>query len=144
MQEISRFSGAEANFVVHMTEDQEKILNALADLLHVPANRFEAASSEGHFKNKILTFKAIFSSSEANRLASQIASSFSSTDRQELSRMIDQFSDEKGNLYLRLDKQRACQGKVSLSEADAIRFKFKPVKRYRPTSNVESYRELFS
>jgi RNA binding exosome subunit len=57
---------------------------------------------------------------------------------------MEQFSDEKGNLYLRLDKQRLCQGKISVSTGDSIRIKFRPVKRYRPTSNVETYRGLFT
>jgi RNA binding exosome subunit len=67
-----------------------------------------------------------------------------SSDREHLSSALPEYSDERGNLYLRLDKQRICQGKVSLSETDAIRIRFKPVKRYRPSGNLESYRGLLS
>ena len=144
MEESVKFSGAEANLVVHMTEDQEKILRALEENLRIPLDRFSATPSEGHFKNRILMLKALFSSHEANDLASHIADGLNSVDRKYLLDTIEQYSDEKGNLYLRLDKQRLCQGKISISTADVIRIKFRPVKRYRPMSNVESYRGLFT
>jgi RNA binding exosome subunit len=144
MDEVARFSGAEASLVVHSTEDGGKILGSLQETLRLPMERFSSTPSEGHYKNKILIFSAIFSSREANDLASLIAAGLSSTDRQELLRSMEQFSDEKGNLYLRLDKQRLCQGKISVTTADSIRIKFRPVKRYRPTSNVETYRGLFT
>lgn len=144
MTDEFKFSGAEANLVVHATEDQKRILDSLQDNLNVSPERFSITPSEGHYKNKILMLKAIFSSSEASQLAASIASKLNSVDRQELWQNMDQFSDEKGNLYLRLDKGRLCQGKVSISSTDSIRIKFKPIKRYRPTSNLEIYRGLFA
>lgn len=144
MQEDFKFSGAEANLIVHATEDKEKILKSLRDSLQIPSERFATMPSEGHYKNRILALNAVLSSAEANDLASHIASSLNSTDRQELVHAIDEFSDEKGNLYLRLDKQRLCQGKISITFSDSVRIKFKPVKRYRPTSNLENYRGLFA
>lgn len=144
MEEAVRFSSAEANLVVHATEDQQRILKSLEQELQIPSEVFSVTPSEGHYKNRILMLKAVFSSNDANALATRIASSLNSTDRQELLRGIEQFSDDKGNLYLRLDKQRLCQGKISISTADSIRIKFKPVKRYRPTSNLETYRGLFA
>ena len=144
MEADFKFSGAEASLIVHATEDREKILKSLSDSLEIPSEKFATTPSEGHYKNKILTLNAVLSSSEANDLASRIVSGLNSTDRQELVRAIGEFSDEKGNLYLRLDKQRLCHGKVSMSFSDSIRIKFKPVKRYRPISNLENYRGLFS
>ena len=144
MQEDFKFSAAEANLVVHATEDLEKILRSLQATLGVQPEKFSSMPSEGHYKNRILMLRATFSSAEAADLASLVSSNLNSSDRQELWQNIEQFADEKGNLYLRLDKQRLCQGKISLSTADSMRIRFKPVKRYRPTSNLESYRGLFS
>jgi RNA binding exosome subunit len=68
----------------------------------------------------------------------------SSVDTDHLLRFIHEYSDEKGNLYLRLNKQKLCHGVVTLSETDAIRIKFKQVKRiYKPSTEVESLRDLF-
>ena len=139
-----RFSAAEVDLLLHATEDGGKVLKSIQDTLAVPSERFSISPSEGHYKNKILLLKAMLASREAGDLALQIMSCLNSSDRGRLSGSLHEYSDEKGNLYLRLDKQRICHGKVSLSETDAIRIRFKPVKRYRPSGNLESYRGLLS
>lgn len=139
-----RFSSAEVNLLLHGTEDGNKVLQSMQNTLSIPPERFSSMLSEGHYKNKILLLKATLSSQEAGELARRIMSLLNSLDRERLSSSLAEYSDEKGNLYLRLDKQRICQGKVSLSETDAIRIRFKPVKRYRPSGNLESYRGLLS
>ncbi|HEX2472729.1 MAG TPA: RNA-binding domain-containing protein [Nitrososphaera sp.] len=131
-----KFSAAEINLVLHATEDEGKVLKAIDDVLLVPSKRFSSSHSEGHYKNKILLQKAILSSHEAGSLARRVISLLNSADREHLSRSIHEYSDEKGNLYIRLDKQRMCQARVSLSETDAIKIRFKPVKRYKPSGAV--------
>src|SRR5687768_1471808 len=126
-----KFSAAEVNLLLHATEDGGKVLQSIQDLLSVPTERFSSEPSEGHYKNKILLLKAMLPSREAGDLATRIMSLLNSPDRERLSRALPEYSDEKGNLYLRLDKQKMCHGKVSLSEIDAIRIRFKPIKRYR-------------
>lgn len=129
---------------MHATEDRGKVLAAVEKALAVPVSSFSGEPSEGHFGNKIVLLKASVSSKEAGALATRILSSLNSPDRQELADRIEDYSDEKGNLYLRFDKQRICQGRLSLAESDAVRVKFKPVRRYRPSGNVETYRGLLS
>jgi RNA binding exosome subunit len=143
MTEDTKFSGAEISLVIHATEDKEKIMKSLQDTLQILVDKFSIESLEGHYKNRILALKSILSNDEANKLASHISSNLSSLDRQEVRDNMNQFTDEKGNLYLRLDKQRLCQAKISISVADTVRVKFKPVKRYRPSSSLENYRGLF-
>jgi RNA-binding protein len=138
-----KFSVAEVNLVLHATEDGGKVLQSIQDMLLVPSELFSSSASEGHHKNKIVLLKAILSSQEAGKLASRIISLLSIADREQLSRLLHQYSDEKGNLYIRLDKQRLCKGKVLLSETDAIRIRFRPIKRYKPSGSSESYRALF-
>lgn len=138
-----KFSAAEINLVLHATEDEGKVLKAIEDMLLVPSKRFSSSPSEGHYKNKILLQKAVLSSHEAGSLAARVISLLNSADREHLSRSIHEYSDEKGNLYIRLDKQRMCQARVSLSETDAIKIRFKPVKRYKPSSAFQGYGSLF-
>ena len=142
-QDSLKFSVAEINLVLHATEDEGKVLQAIEDVLLVPSMRFSSSASEGHFKNKIVLQKAILSSHEAGSLAKRVISLLNGADREHLSRLVHEYSDEKGNLYIRLDKQRMCQGRVSLSETDAIRIRFKPVKRYKPSSAIQDYVGLF-
>jgi RNA-binding protein len=138
-----KFSAAEINLVLHATEDEGRVLKAIEDVLLVPSMRFSNSHSEGHYKNKILLQKAILSSHGAGSLAKRVISLLNSADREHLSRLVHEYSDEKGNLYIRLDKQRMCQGKVSLSETDSIRIRFKAVKRYKPSGTVQGYLGLF-
>ncbi len=143
-QDSLKFSAAEINLVLHATEDEDRVLKAIEDVLQVQSKRFSSSYSEGHFKNRIVLQKAILSSQEAGSLAKRIISLLNSTERGHLSRLVHEYSDEKGNLYIRLDKQRICQGRVSLSESDAIRIRFKPVKRYKPSGAIQGYAGLFN
>jgi RNA-binding protein len=138
-----KFAAAEINLVLHATEDEGKVLKAIEEILFIPSTRFSRSSSEGHYKNKILLQKAILSSKEAAMLAKRVISLLNSADREHLSRLVDDHADEKGNLYIRLDKQRMCQGRVSLSETDAIRIRFRPIRRFKPSDAVQNYMSLF-
>ncbi len=139
-----RFSSAGVQLVLHATEDRDKVLVAVEKALTIPASKFKGEQSEGHFGNTIFLLNASVASKEAGPLATRIVSSLNRIDRQELADHIEEYSDEKGNLYLRLDKQRLCQGKISLADSDAVRVKFKPVHRYKPSSNLQNYRGLLS
>lgn len=132
--------------MLHATEDPGKVLAAVEKALPVPAASFEGEQSEGHYGNAIVLLRATISGRDAGALAIKIISAFNRLDRQELYDHLEEYSDEKGSLYLRLDKQRLCQGKVSLAESDAVRVKFKPVHRYhKPSgSSLEIYRGLLS
>lgn len=138
-----KFAAAEVNLVLHATEDESKVLKAIEEILLVPSTRFLRSSSEGHYKNKIVLQKAILSSKEAAMLAKRVISLLNSTDREHLTRLVNDYADEKGNLYIRLDKQRICQGRVLLSETDAIRIRFKPIRRFKPSDSVQNYMTLF-
>lgn len=144
MPEEPRFSGAEVDLVLHATEAHDRVLKSIWESLQISPERFSSLPFEGHYKNRILLLRANLSSQEASELAFSITSLLNSADREALSRNLASYLDEKGSLYLRLDKQRVCQGKVSLSESDSIRIRFRPVKRYRPTGSVDSYRGLLS
>ena len=143
-EESPKFSAAEVDLVLHATEDEGRMLQSVQEMLSISADRFSKAPSEGHFKNRIMLYKATLASREASGLAVRIVSGLNSTDREHLSRSLHEYSDERGNLYLRLDKQRLIQGKVSLTETDAVRIKFKPIRRYKPSGTLETYRGLLS
>ncbi|MFL6430345.1 MAG: RNA-binding domain-containing protein [Nitrososphaeraceae archaeon] len=139
-----RFSSAEINIVVHATEDENKILHSLFDVLSIPSEKFSYSFSECHWGNKILILTATIDGQVAKDLILKIISLLNSVDRYHLSNFFDKYVDEKGNLYIRLDKQRICKGRISLSERDSIRIRFRPVRRYKPSSNLQNYRVLLA
>lgn len=137
-----RFSTAEISIIVHATENQDKILQSINNVLYISPDRFSSTSSEGHWGNKILLLSAVLESTEANSLIARILSGLNKIDRHSLSDFFDNYIDEKGNLYIRLDKQRMCQRRTSLSDNDSIRIRLRPVRRYKPTKILENYRRL--
>jgi RNA binding exosome subunit len=131
------FSAAEIGIIVHATEEKDKILEHLDSTLGVSPDSFFTGFAEGHWGNKILLLTAILGKSEANSLYMKIKSILGDKD----SALLSNLFDEKGNLYMRLDKQRVCKGKVTLSEGDSVRIKFKPILAHRPGKSTQNRRK---
>jgi RNA-binding protein len=129
--ESVNFSAAEISIIVHATEEKDKILEHFKSTLSVSPDSFSIGLAEGHWGNKIVLLTSLLSKNEANSLYVKIKSCLTDTDVALLSNFFD-FYDEKGNLYIRLDKQRLCTGKVSLSEGDSVRIKFKSILTHEP------------
>jgi RNA-binding protein len=130
------FSAAEIRIIVHATEEKDKILEHLNSTLGLSPDSFSTVFTDGHWGNKILLLRSILSRSEANSLFIKVKSSLSNSDGKLLSDSFD-FCDEKGNLYIRLDKQMVCKGKVSISDGDSVRIKFRPLMHKSHKSIVE-------
>jgi RNA-binding protein len=126
------FSAAEINIIVHATEEKDRILKHLNSTLNVPPDTFSIVKTQGHWGNEILLLTSILSKNEANSLYRKVeASLFENYDE-----LPSDFFDEKGNLYIRLDKQRLCRGKVSISESDSIRIRFRNVMTYGSRKSI--------
>ena len=130
--DIVNFSAAEIGIIVHATEEKEKILEHLNSTIGVSPDSFFTRFAEGHWGNKILLLTTILSNSEANSLYMKVKSILSDKDIA----LLSNFFDEKGNLYIRLDKQSVCRGKVTLSEGDSVRIKFKPILAHGPRKSA--------
>ncbi|MFZ0512581.1 MAG: RNA-binding domain-containing protein [Candidatus Nitrosopolaris sp.] len=126
------FSAAEIRVIVHATEEKDRILEHLNSTLRVSPDSFSIIFTEGHWGNKILLLTSILSKKEANFLYIKVKSSLSTNDCQ----LLSNFFDEKGNLYIRLDKQKLCRGKVSLSDGDSVRIKFRPILTHEPRKSI--------
>jgi RNA binding exosome subunit len=124
--ESVNFSAAEIKIIVHATEQKDSILEHVNSTLNVPPNTFSIVKTHGHWGNEILLLTSLLSKNDANSLYRKVeASLFENYDN-----LPSDFFDEKGNLYIRLDKQRLCRGKVSISEGDSIRIRFRNVMTY--------------
>ena len=118
----------DVRFCAHATEDPDKVMKAVYNIL--PAEQteevtFNKSSMEGHYGNPITFFETRIKNKEAIRaLVENISANLGSLDKTELNRTIDRCV-EKGNLYLRLDKQAALQGKIKLVTSDPIRIRIR-------------------
>ncbi len=115
-------------FFAHATEDLDKVVEAVHNVLpsdYVEDVEFKRSKVEGHYGNPITFFEAKIKDKETIRaLVENLSSHLGSLDKEELGREIHRYV-EKGNLYIRLDKQAALQGKIRLVTSDPIRIRIR-------------------
>jgi RNA binding exosome subunit len=123
---VLQFLGSFIDIVVHATEDKQRITNSVLSTLEIShPNKFEEIEYEGHWGNKILRLTAELKKKDAQTLIKKNLMSLSFVDKKNLLDNLEQYIDEKGNLHLRLDKQRMCKNKISLSDTEGVKIKFK-------------------
>ena len=110
----------------HATEDSEKVLVAVRNLLPLELNEsivFQKTQLTGHHGNPIILFKTKLDNKQALlSVLQKIGSGLTSLDKEQLDSDMKTHL-EKRNLFLRFDKQSAFQGEVRFSQNDPIHFK---------------------
>jgi len=110
----------------HATEDQLKVETATKNLFPISLQEtliFQKTTLTGHHSNPILLFTAKLTDRKLLPLAlEKLGASLSALDKEQLNQDID-LRLEKGNLYLRFDKQAAFLGSPKLSQNDPIHLK---------------------
>jgi RNA binding exosome subunit len=110
----------------HATEDPEKVLAAVRNILPEELSEnavFQKTSLTGHHGNPITLFRTKLTDKQAlPTVIQKIGAGLTALDKETLERDM-KLHLEKGNLYLRFDKQSAYQGKVRFSQNDPIHFK---------------------
>ncbi len=123
---ILQFLSSYIDIVVHATEDKSRITKSVISTLEIPyKEKFEEIEYEGHWGNKILRLTAEIYKKDAQALMEKILRSLTFIDKNNLLTNLEKHIDEKGNFHLRLDKQRMCKNKISISETEGIKIKFK-------------------
>ncbi len=110
----------------HATEDPEKVLTALRNTLPKELAEtavFQKSSLTGHHGNPIRLIEVELADRQLLfGLLRKIGSGLTALDKETLSREMS-LHLEKGNLYLRFDKQQAFLGKLRFTSNDPIHFK---------------------
>lgn len=120
----SQIAYIDISFFAHATEDENKVLEAAKRLL--PAAQienivFSRSSVRGHHGNPIIFFESRIKEKENVRaVVKNFSSNLGALDKAMLFREIN-LHVEKGNLYLRFDKQAAFHGELKFGFADPIR-----------------------
>ncbi len=113
----------ELRVYVHATEDREKVLQALREI--VPEEYWGEAEVEeetyhGHYGNPIVVITVTFHGETASRVLDSILARLGEADRGALSVSLEDRVDKEGTLYFRLSKQDAFLGRLILYEADDV------------------------
>ena len=115
----------EVTYLVHATEDQDKIQNAIGRILGVTPMP-EVESLEGHFGNKILRGRFHVTGDSAWNAFRLLTSKMGPELVTEVAENAAQYLDEHSSLFLRFDKQALVSGSFVLGPHDPVRFKIKP------------------
>jgi RNA binding exosome subunit len=119
----------ELNTIAHATDDLDKVQTALNRVLPEALRGRQLFTRKylvGHFNNPIVTFAArLTDASGVDEFSSFLLHQLARGDILTIENQLDLHTDEEGNLYLRIDKQRAYLGVLRLSESDPIRVRLK-------------------
>ncbi|MEM2897405.1 MAG: RNA-binding domain-containing protein [Candidatus Bathyarchaeia archaeon] len=119
----------EISTIIHATEDVGKVIKALENIF--PKNFKEKLSYSkqrlnGHYSNVITMVKTkIKRRNSVEAFIKNLSEKISEEDKMTLLSEFEKHIDNKGNLYIRVDKQEAFLGRIALKQADPIRIKIK-------------------
>ncbi|HUS78833.1 MAG TPA: RNA-binding domain-containing protein [Patescibacteria group bacterium] len=112
--------------LAHATDDLDKVEGAMLNVVDEVEVRLRRRDLKGYYKDPITLVSAEIKRKKAARgVFEHVIRSLSSLDVNTLLDEIDERTDESGNLYLRLDKQKALRGVLTLNRSDPIRMKFR-------------------
>jgi RNA binding exosome subunit len=113
----------EVTAIAHATEDPEKVLEAIANLLGLEdLGDVEATTVKGHHGNPITYLKLTLKGKKAKEAFENLINMMDDLEFELLLRSVEERS-ERSKLYLRFDKQRAYLGEARLSGgSDVVRF----------------------
>jgi len=141
MPEERVVKAAEVSVFAHATEDEEKVKRAVKNLASFETT-FETTKLSGHYDDPITLLNLkISKKKEATDFFEAIYAKLSSLDKRTIFDNLSNHVDEHGSFYLRIDKQKAYNGRVVLQENDSIRIKFKfqfPFKA-DPVTTIKEY-----
>jgi RNA binding exosome subunit len=129
---------AEVSYIVHATEDGDRILTAVCEKLGIEGTHSQETLT-GHHSNPITRVKLHATGDEAARVLRSITDGLSPDSKQLVRRDIESMIDEHSALYLRFDKQGLIRGDLAMSSTDTVRVKLKP----RLHSLKETGKEFF-
>jgi RNA binding exosome subunit len=131
----------EVTYLVHATEDQKKVEDAVGRLLGA-TTRPVVERLEGHFGNEILAARLHLTGEEAAKAVHRVFAALPKDLREVLVADIGEFLDEHSAFFLRLDKQRLVSGVLALGSGDSVRLKVKPRLFLVKGGAAEFYAEL--
>jgi len=109
---------------VYGTENEEKVREAIKTLF--PNSSPQTDITEGYFKNPVLILHDKITRNRSIKEFVKLLDNLDSQVKKRILNKLDSKMDDKGNLFLRFDKQRAYIGNLKVIEhGDAIHVKIK-------------------
>jgi len=119
----------EISTIAHATDNLDKVNTALRFILPDGLKGkeiFARKLMQGHHGNPIVTFDARLTKPvDVEQFLVHFVRLLSKNERLSIERDLDLYSDEEGNLFIRVDKQQAFRGMIQLGDEDPIRIRLK-------------------
>ena len=119
----------EIEVLAHATEDPDKVTQAIKNLfppIHRDEVSFTQTSLKGHHGNPITLYKTrIQKKPIITAFIENLSSQLNNENKKTLHKNIERHIDEKGSLFIRLNKQSALLNKIELEYEDPIRIQIK-------------------
>ncbi|WP_455369784.1 RNA-binding domain-containing protein [[Eubacterium] cellulosolvens] len=135
----------EMSAIAHATESIEAVEKSIRNILPSEIHdslQFTRRYLKGHHGNPITTLNLNIKAKDETRLILEnLFRLMDQTEKDKLILQFENFLDDKENLYIRLDKQEAFRGKVTLTSKDPVRIKIR-TEVWRPTP--QKVREIFN
>lgn len=128
--------------MTHVTEDPVRVVKTVSKILGAAEDLFEPSSLMGHFGNPIVKYSARLLGDDADKFTDRLADLLDPAEKEALIREISKHMDEHGDLYLRIDKQSLFSGRVTQSQVDALRIRFKPRFRWSASETIDMYSKM--
>jgi len=111
---------SEIDVIIHATEDYNKILTSLKNVLKLDTNRIERRDLSGHYGNPLIYCRIKLRSDETKQLLHNIREKIEKEDYYYLMNFIEEYY-YNNTFYLRLDKQMLCRNIVKLVVNDPLK-----------------------
>ena len=127
------YSSVDISILIHATENENRVLKYVLEFIEksLESVKIDSIKTEGHWKNPILRFMVSVNMDADkifDKLYSNLVESYGETDAKHY---IEYNTDNKGHVYVRLDKQKFCSGKIILSDKDSVRMVFKKIGKFQ-------------
>lgn len=112
----------EIRIIVHATEDMDKILSSISEVLKIDIEKemISRRDLSGHYGNPITYMSIKLDDEDIKNLFYVFKKSMSPNQLSEFLSTLDDYMD-RSVLYIRIDKQKLCEGILRLVEEDPIK-----------------------
>ncbi|MCX8188364.1 MAG: hypothetical protein N3F64_01470 [Nitrososphaeria archaeon] len=129
----------EISFLVHATEDEKKLFEAIKSIFNLDPENFAQNVFEGHYGNPIYKYTAIIKGNLTQHVLRIIFERLDMADKNVLTKSIEERIDEHKNLYLRIEKSSLFKKFFRLGTSNVIYLKLIP--KNKKIGNIKNFYE---
>jgi len=117
-------AGVELSFIVHATEDEPRLVDAICKAFRVEPESLKRSEAKGYFGNPIIYYRVTIKKDRADLLFNELLNRLPAKDVKNILDRLEKYVDGQGHLYLRIDKQSLLLSRWLTGSQEPVRLKF--------------------